>query len=398
MNLNTIKNKITFIFIITFILLLIIFVFYLGFQKKEHNSAIINKYQTYSKYLSQKRAKRTEAIQYLNENNLALAKSVQKVLTQGKVLFSNRMFEVIEIKETYYFHLTTPGFRVLFVDKNIHKQNRNYTFVFFVLFFTILFFIYLWLLKSLKPLNDLKDKIKQISEGNLNISFKSEKNDEVAQVSNEFDKAIKKIDLLLNSRQLFLRTIMHELKTPLAKAKIVTELLDDNKQKDRLINIHNKMNFLINDFAQIEEILSDNYSINKQKNSFDFLLKESKELLLNTQASNIKLEINSELNINCDVKLFIMVIKNLIDNALKYSLDKQILIKQENNSLLFISKGDKLPKDIKEYFKPFHNDTQDKNHGMGLGLYIINSIVLMHEFTFEYKYENENNIFLISFI
>ena len=52
---------------------------------------------------------------------------------------------------------------------------------------------------------------------------------------------------------------MHELKTPIAKGRIVSELIDDNKQKDRMISIFDKLNFLINDFSNIEQIVSKNY-------------------------------------------------------------------------------------------------------------------------------------------
>ena len=88
-----------------------------------------------------------------------------------------------------------------------------------------------------------------------------------------------------------------------------------------------------------------------------------------------------------------MVIKNLIDNALKYSNDSKIIIKQKENSLLFISNGDKLSKSIEEYFKPFHNETNNKNHGMGLGLYIVKSVLDLHGFIFDYSYENSKNTF-----
>ena len=89
---------------------------------------------------------------------------------------------------------------------------------------------FLWIIQSLRPLKNLKDQIQSFSNGNLEIDCKSDKKDEIADVANEFDTAVKKIALLLNSRQLFLRTVMHELKTPIAKGRIVSELIDDNKQ------------------------------------------------------------------------------------------------------------------------------------------------------------------------
>ena len=62
---------------------------------------------------------------------------------------------------------------------------------------------------------------------------------------------------------------------------------------------------------------------------------------------------------------------------------------------ILYQKGNYLPKPLETYFKPFHNDTQLKNHGMGLGLYIVKSILDMHGFIFEYEHKNRSNIFKI---
>lgn len=93
-----------------------------------------------------------------------------------------------------------------------------------------------------------------------------------------------------------------------------------------------------------------------------------------------------------------MAIKNLLDNGLKYASDKKIVVKQEENNLLFITKGGKLPKPIEDYYKPFHNETKAKNHGMGLGIYIVKSILDIHQFDFEYSYKNGLNIFKIKLL
>lgn len=109
-----------------------------------------------------------------------------------------------------------------------------YGFLVLGIIFIIFVFSFSWIIKALKPLKLLKEEIQDFSNGKLTINCKSDKKDEIAQVANEFDNAAKRISLLLNSRQLFLRTVMHELKTPIAKGRIVSELIDDDKQKDRV--------------------------------------------------------------------------------------------------------------------------------------------------------------------
>jgi len=90
-----------------------------------------------------------------------------------------------------------------------------------------------------------------------------------------------------------------------------------------------------------------------------------------------------------------MCMKNLIDNALKYSKNGQVTIIDKSNMLEFISEGEKLDKPLNDYFKPFHNETKSKNHGMGLGLYIVDSILKMHQMNLIYDYKDGHNFFKI---
>jgi len=201
----------------------------------------------------------------------------------------------------------------------------------------------------------------------LNINTKSDKKDEIAELGNEFDNAVKKISLLINSRQLFLRTIMHELKTPIAKGRIVSELIDDEKQKNRIITIFEKLNHLIDDFAKVERIVSNNYTPHIYGCSVNVIIDKSIGMLKPDNKENINIQNSLDKTINADMELISLAVKNLIDNALKYSADSKLSI---------VSHGKQLQKPLKEYFKPFHNDTKNKNHGMGLGLYIVHSFHL----------------------
>jgi two-component system OmpR family sensor kinase len=217
-------------------------------------------------------------------------------------------------------------------------------------------------------------------------------------VANEFDKAVKQINLLLNSRQLFLRTVMHELKTPIAKGRIVSELLFEEKQKDRLVFIFDKLNFLIGDFAKVEEIVSHNCNPNFQQQNVESLLKNAVEMLmLDKPEERISIDVRGNTLIKADFSLLSMVIKNLIDNGLKYSVDRHVNVVEIDNGLEVHSKGEPLRRSLESYFKPFHNEADMSKQGMGLGLYIIKSVLDIHEMGFEHRYEDGMNIFTIYF-
>ena len=397
MNFNSIITKIILIFIISVTLFIIVFFAYFFYEKEQLNNDIRNKYINISKYIKENQLEAKDVVSYTKNLNFELMEKHSSVLNPTKIIDAGPGFERIEDNNEFYLHLHSPFFRILLKDLNTYEQNYL---GFWILGFIFIIFIssFLWIIKALLPLKELKQKIELFSNGNLAIDCKSDKKDEIAQLSNEFDNAVKKISLLLESRQLFLRTIMHELKTPIAKGRIVAELIDDNKQKNRISTIFEKLNHLVDDFAKVEELISGNYLINKHPTTIKNVLENAIELMmLDRVQDKIIYENISKRRIEVDSTLISMAIKNLIDNGLKYSNNKKVIIKEENNKLLIISEGNKLEKPLEEYFIPFHNDTKSKNHGMGLGLYIVYSILEMHKINLEYEYIETNNIFKIIF-
>ena len=163
---------------------------------------------------------------------------------------------------------------------------------------------------------------------------------------------------------------MHELKTPIAKGRIVSELIDNEKQKGRIITIFEKLNSLIDDFAKVEQVVSENYEPIMHHYSMNKIISNATEMLLIDTIDNIILQ---------DIS------------------DKKVILKQESNQLLVISNGKKLEKPLSEYYKPFHTDIKNKNHGMGLGLYIVHSIVQMQNMHLKYIYKENQNYFKIIF-
>jgi len=354
---NSIISKITFVFFITTILFFAVFFAYLGYEQKQFVVSLQTKYTNIAEYIHKNRLPPKQIENFLHPFNLLLTKEPEKLRDKAEIVTQGRGYEILKQNDKYYFHLLTPSFRIMFDDLNSYKKSPIKYFVFGIVFL-LLIFIYFLIIKN-----------------------------------------IKQITLLLDSRQLFLRTVMHELKTPLAKARIVSELIDDEKQKKRLITIFEKLNSQIDDFARIEKIISKNYSINFIQCSMYEIIENAIALLMLENVENkIFTENISQKKLSVDLSLLSMAIKNLIDNGLKYSSDKKIIIEEKDNRVLFISKGKKLEKPLVEYFQPFHNETKSKNHGMGLGLYIVKSILDMHNFTFEYEYQDEKNIFSINYV
>jgi two-component system OmpR family sensor kinase len=211
-------------------------------------------------------------------------------------------------------------------------------------------------------------------------------------VANEFDHAVAMIRELLQSRQLFLRAIMHELKTPIAKGRLMSEMLADEKSKARLHSIFERLNLLIDEFAKIEKITSKNFELHMHAYKMSDLLEASIDMLMiENPARLITVEIKKDYIVKVDFELFTLVIKNLLDNAIKYSTDKHVLVIIDEDKIEIINKGEALSEALENYFKPFHTSKSS----LGLGIYIVKSILDIHQMELVYEHKEGMNLFMI---
>ena len=338
---------------------------------------------------------------YLKESNFRLITDKRKiqhihhnaqVMKKRKVL--RHRFEVLRMKNRFYLSMGNPRFQLLLLDKQEQTLPWN---LFLGYFLSLLFLIllYVWLTKSLKPLKSLQSQIKKVGQGDLSVSVKSNKKDEIAQVSNAFDDALRKLESLINSRQLFLRTIMHELKTPIGKGKILNTFLEDEKLKDGYEEVFNRLELLLNEFSKIEQLLSSHYELHLVNYNAKDLLEQALELMILDEealADQVKIIEESPLVLATDFTLFPLALKNLIDNAMKYAPDHSVEIRISKEGISVSNNGKQFTSNIEEYSLPFHG----KGEGLGLGLYIVHNIMEMLKLKLTYKYMDNKNIFTIS--
>ena len=408
----SIYNKIRVIFLISFIFVTAFFASFLYIERSENLQNIEKRYTQTSLFLHKhfRQSMRYEGTVdfsdptvklFLEESNFRLIEDKNKiehirdssqVIKKRKVM--RQGFEVLRMKDRFYLYMKNPRFQLLLLDKQTHTMPWN-LFIGYLLSLLFLILLYVWLTRSLKPLKSLQKQIEKVSQGDLSVSVRSDKKDEIAQVSNAFDDALRKLESLINSRQLFLRTIMHELKTPIGKGKLLNAFVEDDKLKDGYDEVFNRLELLLGEFSKIEQMLSSHYELHLANYNAMDLVEQALELMImdeETLSKQVRITEESSLVLNTDFTLFSLALKNLIDNALKYAPDHKVEIRISKEGISVSNRGHQFTSTIEEYFKPFHN----KGKGLGLGLYIVQNIMEMLKLKFNYTYENDKNIFLIS--
>ncbi|WP_456323707.1 ArsS family sensor histidine kinase [Hydrogenimonas sp.] len=285
------------------------------------------------------------------------------------------------------------------IATSIEAYRLKWIIVFFIGILSTIVLLYWTMRRSLKPLRKLAEQIQRFGEGDMSISTKSAKQDEIAFVANQFDAAAKKIRFMKEARTLFMRNIMHELKTPITKGKLGVALMEENDISNMLRRAFSRMEQLISEMAKVESITSKSLELQMKRCDLHKIIEDATTLLF-VEPEKIRLSCQPCI-IEADCEMMTIVIKNLIDNALKYGDDDKLDIHYTKGTLEVINKGKPLARDFKAMVEPFAkglpDDTQKaSNESFGLGLYIVKSILEAHGATLSHYYKKGRHHFVIT--
>ena len=403
MNKNSIIFSTTLNFLITSLLLIVSFVFLLSHENFKKNEQIFERYKPIIKMVSGKKFYFDKDFhKNLLDMNYELFESkeeIKNILSNNKkMIFArsnkhNETFKIFEIDGKIYLFFEKFDTQILIKDLDSQNlTNSFYTIFVFVSLLIVITILYINTLKKLLPLKELKDKVINFGDEKFDFDLSnSSSKDEVTLLANEFKKSAQKLKNIKESRNIFIRNIMHELKTPITKGKFLLQLEKSDENIEKLKMVFNRLESLINEFATIEELISQNRVLEKKSYFLEDLLDNAKDILMiddncvKNSYENIKLNVN--------FKLFSIAIKNLIDNAIKYSNDKKVEVLTQNEDILFVNSGKKLEGDFEKYLEPFYS--KSSNESFGLGLYIVFNILKANGYNLLYKYEDGKNIFTI---
>jgi len=325
-----------------------------------------------------------------------LDKVKKEIEASGKTMFSGRSVygnvRVFKTKDNFYILVERYDYSVMLHD----MRPKGYAYELILTIATILgillLFMYAMVLRKLYPLRKLHKQIEQFAAGNLDVKIDEQGGDEIGKIAQSFDKAIRHIKQLMSSKNLFMRNIMHELKTPITKGRIIVETIDDPMAKQVLTNAFERMNELISDLAEVERITMYNFAPEKTDTTLKAVIERTEKVLM-TEPEKYEIKYTDR-PLHTDVKLLALVLKNLLDNGIKYSPDKHVKLVSVGNRIEVRSVGEPLKEDLSFYTEPFSQE-EKRSHGFGLGLYIVANILEKPGYGFRYRYDKEKgeNVF-----
>lgn len=321
-------------------------------------------------------------------------KSLKNIARQVAILKKDELINVsvFEYEKHYYISMQTPKQHFVIKDLSEVKSSTYFIFLVFGMLLSSFILLFITIIKKLYPLKVLKDKVKNLGDENFDFSCcVNTKQDEISLLAQEFSQSAKKLKEIKEARNIFIRNIMHELKTPITKGKFLTELPKTAENELLMKKVFYRLESLINEFASIEEVLASK-EISTKEYFLSDIVDNAMDLMLDTEH---EIELNIvEVKIDVNFKLFSIAIKNLLDNAIKYSPNHTATVLSDGDEICVISEGEPLGHELEYYFEPFHKENQNES-GFGLGLYITSHIIKAHNMNFTHKYQDKKNYFCI---
>ena len=271
--------------------------------------------------------------------------------------------------------------------------------------------------KLTSPAKDMKEAILSLSDGDKNARIKKQTIKEYKDIGDAVNVLLDRLESIDGSRDEFVSNVSHELKTPMTSMKVLadsllaTENAPIEMYKEFMQDIAEEIdreNEIIGDLLNLVRTDGERAVLNIEtvdvNELMEVVLKRLKPIALK---NNIEIIFESmrPVTASIDRVKFIIVLTNIIENAIKYNHPEgwvKITLNADHK-FFYVDVSDSgigIPEECKDHvFERFYRVDKARSRetgGTGLGLAITKNIVLLHEGTIKfYSKENEGTTFNI---
>ena len=342
-------------------------------------------------------------VEIIEARNIGLGKDTRVSETLNK--------DLIYIAKKVSFNEEIYYLRMADYTNKITDNFKKLTFEIFIYisFFLIIAFIstYFISIKIQRETDSILYFLKEITNKKKPIFLQSNYTFEFYKIAKLLNKVAKKLSkkdeikakhtakLTLANRQKddIISAISHEFKNPIAIISGYSQTLieDENlsltlkiKFLNKILSNSNKMSQIVDKLRLTLKLQDNNHKLILNKVSIKKIVENSiSDLKIKYKNREIKV-LGVDKEINADEILIGIAISNLIENALKYS-QEDVIIEINENSISITDKGIGISQEnLENIFKKYYRATSNNwNNSLGLGLFIVKSILNVHNFKLE---------------
>lgn len=237
----------------------------------------------------------------------------------------------------------------------------------------------------LKPIEGIRAGVQRYGQGQFQQPIVVERNDELGQLAQQVNTMAADLQRMLEAQRGLLLAISHELRSPLTRARVNAELVEDGEARDALLRDLGEMRDLISDLLDSERLAAGHAALQTEPTDLAALVREAAADFGGD--ADITLDVAADLPLQpIDRPRLRLLLRNLIGNARRHAPRTPIALalrREEAEAVLTVR--DHGPGVTDEQLallaQPFYRTDsarQRRTGGVGLGLYLCRLVAQAH--------------------
>ncbi len=239
------------------------------------------------------------------------------------------------------------------------------------------------------PIDSIREGAARIGKGDFGHRITGYRKDQLGDLAEDVNKLASDVRGMLDAKRHLLLGISHELRSPLSRLRLALEFLPDGSQKEDLRVEVSEMEQIVATLLEAERLNARHAPLNRTPVAVRELVDQLIANYFEREADRIEVRFADDSVVaNVDDTRLILLIKNLLSNALRYSDAKagpvtlQVAVEQGELVIRVRDHGPGFSKEQAEHIgEPFFRGDPSRTRqtgGTGLGLYLAKLVAEAH--------------------
>lgn len=241
--------------------------------------------------------------------------------------------------------------------------------------------------RLLRPLRGLNEGVARLGAGDLDVALPNQTRDEFGRLTQAFNQMVGQVREMIAARDQLLLDVSHELRSPLTRMKVALELLPQSGHRDGMAADVAEMERMSAELLELER-LRGGRGVHRVRQDLVPILQDVAHSFEHRPPGVHLISTPREAPLDIDAEKVRMVLRNLLENAVKYSLpdSRAVEVSAAHNGgdvvIRVSDDGPGIPEcGMPRLFEPFFRvdrSRSKKTGGYGLGLSLSKRIVEAH--------------------
>jgi signal transduction histidine kinase len=272
-------------------------------------------------------------------------------------------------------------------QQRMHGVHAKLLWLLLLLMLGVVFCAYAVQRRLLRPVRWLDEGVARLSAGHLYVSLPVVSRDEFGALTVAFNRMVRQVAQMVQARDQLLLDVSHELRSPLTRLKVALEFVPEGENRAHIAADISEMELMIAELLELER-LRNGRGIRMVRQDLLPILHEVAGSFRDKWPGVRVIAIEREIFLNIDGDKLRTVLRNILENAFKYSLPDSRPVEvstSQNGDMTVVRVSDDGPgipdSDMESIFEPFFRvdrSRSKKSGGYGLGLSICKRILEAH--------------------